>query len=205
MRLAEGANGLRALAMAFPPGDGQAIAVKFYHARAGIGNFQHNAGKADRFAADLALCLWKFHAGMDGVFQGIGKNNGQFSLIDLELIGQSDSCIDLDPLPLRLLKIGGEGGIEHCRLAPAHRFCFVQPLLRRVKELQCRRAISAGDQRSHRLQAVAHIVPLNADAFLCGMDCFHPALQGGYLQLQELLAVLRIAFFLHEFKNRYIK
>ena len=166
MRLAEGANGLHALAMAFPLGDGQAIAVKFYHARAGIGNFQHNAGKADRFAADLALCLWKFHAGMDGVFQGIGKNNGQFSLIDLELIGQGDSRIDLDPLPLRLLKIGGEGGIEHCRLAPAHRFCFVQPLLRRVKELQCRRAISAGDQRSHRLQAVADIVPLDADAFL---------------------------------------
>ena len=75
----EGTDGAQAQSpvAVFPVGYGKAVLAKNDRAGAGIGNFQHQPRTVYTAASDLPLCFWQCAAGMDGVFQRVGKHGGQ--------------------------------------------------------------------------------------------------------------------------------
>ena len=74
---AESTNGPYTQSVPFLLGHGQALRIKEHIPGAGIGKLQHKAGGADHFAADGTLLPGQLHIGVNGIFQGIGQDDGQ--------------------------------------------------------------------------------------------------------------------------------
>ena len=59
----------------------QTVFIQADRTRTGIGNFKHQLRDADYLAPQHPLLCRQCHAGIDRILQGIGKDNGQLSLV----------------------------------------------------------------------------------------------------------------------------
>ena len=190
MLFGKGHNGADADAVAGLLRGRQAVRAEFHRAAVGGGDFEHEPGFRDAGADDASLLRRQFFAGLDGVFQGVGKHGGQFGGVHRQRVGNDQAGFHGDlPLPGLVEKDGEDGVQDHVPAEPLAAG-FVQGLLGRANVLQHGGLVVLLDQGSHGLESVAQVVALNGQLFLRAAYLIGPALHHGCLGLQDVLAFL---------------
>lgn len=182
-------NGMAPNPMALPGGNGQAILIELDDTGIGVGKFKHEVGMGDHLAADLPLLLRQAHTGVDGVLQGVGKDDGQLRLADRQLIRQGDMCLHLDILSLGLGEVSGKDRVQHRRAAPVDRLSLLHLALRHTEKGQRFLGLALSYQLRNGAEPVTKVVPLDPDGLLHRLNGLHPALEGGERELCELRLV----------------